>query len=63
MHKPSASNQFASIFGDAIPVAEVMEGDDHATGWLRWDESVNENDFLHDWRYAATAPAPLCAMG
>lgn len=62
MNKPSASTLLATIFGDAIPVPEVIE-DDHATGWLLWDESVNESDFLHAMRYAPTGPAPLSAMG
>ena len=61
MNKPSVSNLLVSIFGDAIPVPEVIE-DDHATGWLLWDESVNESDFLHAVRYAPTEPAPLSAM-
>ena len=62
MNQSSASYLSASVFGDAIPVPEVIE-DDHATGWLLWDESVNQSDFPHAMRYAATGPAPLCAMG
>ena len=58
-----ASNLLACIFGDAIPVPEVIEDDDHETGWMLWDESVNEGDFLHAMRYAPTGPAPLAAMG
>lgn len=61
MKNSSASNLLACIFGDAIPVPEVIEVD-HATGWLLWDESVNEGDFLHAMRYAPTGPAPLAAM-
>jgi hypothetical protein len=59
-----ASANFASsyAYGDPIPAPEVID-DDSATGWLLWDETVNEGDFLHEMRYASTGPAPLMAMG
>ena len=62
MNKPSVSNFYTSIFGDDIPVPEVIE-DDHATGWLLWDESVNESDSLLAMRYAPTESATLSVMG
>ena len=49
-------------FGDPIPAPEVIDIDS-AAGWLLWDETVNEGDFLHEMRYAPTGPAPLGSMG
>jgi hypothetical protein len=60
--KNSTQADFSSyVFGDPIPSPEVID-DDAARGWLLWDETVNEGDFLHEMRYAATEPAPLRAM-
>ena len=49
-------------FGDPIPAPEVIDIDP-AAGWLLWDETVNQGDFLHEMRYAPTGSAPLCAIG
>ena len=62
MKNPPHSDFASYVFGDPIPAPEVIDHDP-ATGWLLWDETVNEGDFLHQTRYAPTGPAPLSAMG